>query len=70
MSIDFFSEKTDLFPGLNNLDSIMTVTLLNQAPDVSSLKPRHVQKDTALLISPPLAGHEGPIFGELSVCEE
>lgn len=48
----------------------MTVTLLNQAPDVSSLKPRHIQKDTALLISPPLAGHEGPIFGDLSVCED
>ncbi|CAO0798509.1 unnamed protein product [Mucor circinelloides] len=48
----------------------MTVTLLNQAPDVSSLKPRHIQKDTALLISPPLAGHQGPIFGELYVCED
>lgn len=48
----------------------MTVTLLQDAPDVSTLKPRHIQKDTALLISPPLAGHEGPIFGELSVCEE
>ncbi|KAG2233529.1 hypothetical protein INT48_003400 [Thamnidium elegans] len=48
----------------------MTVTLLQEAPDVSTLKPRHIQKDTALLISPPLAGHEGPIFGELSVCED
>ncbi|CEP12441.1 hypothetical protein [Parasitella parasitica] len=48
----------------------MTVTLLSQAPDVTSLKLRHVQKDTALLISPPLAGHPGPIFGELSVCED
>ncbi|GAA5811882.1 hypothetical protein MFLAVUS_005329 [Mucor flavus] len=48
----------------------MTVTLLQDAPDVSALKPRHIQKDTALLISPPLAGHEGPIFGELSVCED
>ncbi|KAI7908008.1 regulator of volume decrease after cellular swelling-domain-containing protein [Cokeromyces recurvatus] len=48
----------------------MTVTLLNEAVDASSLKPRHIQKDTALLIMPPLAGHEGPIFGELSVCED
>ncbi|KAI9365319.1 regulator of volume decrease after cellular swelling-domain-containing protein [Pilaira anomala] len=48
----------------------MTVTLLQEAPDVSTLKPRHVQKDTALLISPPLSGHDGPIFGELSVCED
>jgi nucleotide-sensitive chloride channel 1A len=48
----------------------MTVTLLHEAPNVSSLTPRHIQKDTALLISPPLAGHEGPIFGDLTVCEE
>ncbi|KAI8638601.1 regulator of volume decrease after cellular swelling-domain-containing protein [Parasitella parasitica] len=48
----------------------MTVTLLSQAPDTSSLKSRHIQKDTALLISPPLAGHQDPIFGELSVCED
>ncbi|KAI8975671.1 regulator of volume decrease after cellular swelling-domain-containing protein [Mycotypha africana] len=48
----------------------MTVTLLNEAPDTSSLKPRHIQKETALLISPPLAGHQGPIFGQLSVCED
>jgi nucleotide-sensitive chloride channel 1A len=48
----------------------MTVTLLSQAPDLSTLKPRHVQKDTALLVSPPLAGHEGPIFGDIYVCEE
>ncbi|KAI8350128.1 regulator of volume decrease after cellular swelling-domain-containing protein [Blakeslea trispora] len=48
----------------------MTVTLLSEAPDLTTCKPRHIQKDTALLISPPLAGHEGPIFGDLSVCEE
>ncbi|KAG1052524.1 hypothetical protein G6F43_005350 [Rhizopus delemar] len=48
----------------------MTVTLLSQAPDLSTLKPHHVQKDTALLVSPPLAGHEGPIFGDIYVCED
>lgn len=59
-----------MLPLLFNPKNKMTVTLLNQAPDVGSLKPRHIQKDTALLISPPLAGHQGPIFGELYVCEE
>ncbi|KAI8091285.1 regulator of volume decrease after cellular swelling-domain-containing protein [Gilbertella persicaria] len=48
----------------------MTVTLLSQAPDLASSKPRHIQKDTQLFISPPLAGHQGPIVGDLSVCEE
>lgn len=48
----------------------MTVTLLNQAPDVSTLKPRHIQRDTALLVSPPLNGQLGPIFGQVLICEE
>lgn len=48
----------------------MTVTLLNQAPDASTLTIRHAQKDTALLVSPPLNGQPGPIFGELIVSEE
>ncbi|CEG79981.1 hypothetical protein RMATCC62417_14382 [Rhizopus microsporus] len=48
----------------------MTVTLLSQAPDESTLKARHIQRDTALLVSPPLAGQEGPLFGDMFVCEE
>ncbi|KAG1437069.1 hypothetical protein G6F56_013282 [Rhizopus delemar] len=48
----------------------MTVTLLSQAPNVSSLKTRHIQKETSLVITPPLAGHEGPIEGEIYICEE
>jgi nucleotide-sensitive chloride channel 1A len=48
----------------------MTITLLSQAPNLSELKVHHTQKDSALLVSPPLAGQQGPIFGEMMVAEE
>ncbi|CAO3658867.1 unnamed protein product [Rhizopus stolonifer] len=48
----------------------MTVTLLSKAPDFTTLKTRHVQKDSALLISPPLDNHKGPMFGDIIVCED
>jgi nucleotide-sensitive chloride channel 1A len=48
----------------------MTITLLSQAPDILNLKTRHVQKETALIISPPFVGHEDPIQGDVLICEE
>ncbi|KAI9283284.1 hypothetical protein BY458DRAFT_496074 [Sporodiniella umbellata] len=48
----------------------MTVTLLSQAPDVSSLKTRHVQKETLLVLTPPLVGHAGAIEGDLYISED
>ncbi|KAI8890184.1 hypothetical protein K501DRAFT_319879 [Backusella circina FSU 941] len=48
----------------------MTITLLAQAPNPSDLKVHHIQKDSALLVSPPLAGQHGPIFGEMMVAED
>ncbi|KAI8973031.1 regulator of volume decrease after cellular swelling-domain-containing protein [Pilobolus umbonatus] len=47
----------------------MTITLLHQIPQPSS-PTRHVQKDTSLVITPPLIGHAGPIVGDLSICED
>ncbi|KAG1460261.1 hypothetical protein G6F46_005747 [Rhizopus delemar] len=48
----------------------MTITLLSQAPDILNLKTRHVQKETALIISPPFVGHEDPIQGDVLICED
>ncbi|KAI9483310.1 MAG: regulator of volume decrease after cellular swelling-domain-containing protein [Benjaminiella poitrasii] len=48
----------------------MTVTLLNDEPEIHSLKPRYIQKFTALVITPPLGGSGSPLYGELSVCED
>lgn len=47
----------------------MTVTLLSAAPDLSDQVVRHTQKDTDLLVLPPLAGVNEPIRGDLYVCE-
>lgn len=47
----------------------MTVTLLSAAPDLSEQVVRYTQKDTGLLVLPPLAGVNEPIRGDLYVCE-
>ncbi|KAI9278425.1 regulator of volume decrease after cellular swelling-domain-containing protein [Phascolomyces articulosus] len=47
----------------------MTVTLLSSPPDLSDQAVRHTQRSTDLQILPPLAGVDGPIQGELNICE-
>ncbi|KAF7727460.1 hypothetical protein EC973_007529 [Apophysomyces ossiformis] len=47
----------------------MTVTLLSSPPNLSDLVVRSTQKDTGLIVLPPLAGIEGPLRGDLYVCE-
>ncbi|KAI9272023.1 regulator of volume decrease after cellular swelling-domain-containing protein [Sporodiniella umbellata] len=48
----------------------MTVTLLFKKPNFNKLNVQHTQKDSALLISPPLDSQKGPFFGDIFICED